>query len=358
MTSRALTILALLAAGLILIAVLAQRSGAPTAQRAEPLLQGLAERLNDLERVTLSKAGNETVVTLERGESGWAVVERDSYPADTPKLRRALLALAEARLVERKTATESLYERIGVEDIGDAGAAGLALELSGGGSYPTLILGDGEGAGQRYVRRASEAQSYLIDRNPDLPRNTAQWLDPTILDVRGERVQQVTITHPDGEVLRVFKDSREQLNFSVADVPEGRELQYPGVANVIGNALRELNLEDVERVSAPPEHGTTKTELRTFDGLVVTLEGFRRDEAAWATFRASFDPEQAGRFTAASAGADDAASEQASDQRISVEQEAFAINARTGGWRYRIASYQFDQMTRRLDDLLLSPPQE
>ena len=32
------------------------------------------------------------------------------------------------------------------------------------------------------------------------------------------------------------------------DVPKGRELLYPGVANVTSNALRELNLEDVQQV--------------------------------------------------------------------------------------------------------------
>jgi hypothetical protein len=32
--------------------------------------------------------------------------------------------------------------------------------------------------------------------------------------------------------------------------------------------------------------------------------------------------------------------------------EAASINARVEGWRYRIPTYQFDQMTRRMSDLL------
>src|SRR5690606_15209121 len=140
-----------------------QRSESPSVQRMEPLLPGLTENLNDVERVTLVKAGGETVATLERGESGWTVAERQGYPADTPKLRQALIALGEARIVERKTATAALYDRIGVEDVAADEAAGLALSLAGGGSWPTLILGDAEGGSQRYVRRADEAQSYLID---------------------------------------------------------------------------------------------------------------------------------------------------------------------------------------------------
>ena len=351
MTSRKLTLLAITAAALVVVALLAQRSESPSVQRMEPLLPGLAESLNDVERVTVVKAGGETVATLERGEPGWTVAERQGYPADTPKLRQALIALGEARIVERKTATAALYDRIGVEDVAANEAAGLALTITGGGSWPTLILGDAEGGSQRYVRRADEAQSYLIDRNPDLPRNTPQWLDPEIVDVRGDRVQQVTITHPDGEVVRVYKDARGQTNFSVADLPEGRELQYPGVANVTGNALRELNLEDVERAAERPDlPPLTTVEFRTFDGLVVTIEGFERDDAGWILVSASTDAEQAARFSEEQEG--DAPAEASPPVN-----EAAGIEARTGGWAYKIASYQFDQMTRRLEDLL-QPPAE
>ena len=51
---------------------------------------------------------------------------------------------------------------------------------------------------------------------------------------------------PTARSSRISKTGPELANFEVADVPTGRELSYPGVANVIGNALRELNLEDVE----------------------------------------------------------------------------------------------------------------
>ncbi|HEX6997587.1 MAG TPA: DUF4340 domain-containing protein [Gammaproteobacteria bacterium] len=399
MSARTLAILAVAGAVFLLLAVLGERSSAPPARTSELLLPGLADVVNDLEEIKVVKAGNETVATLHPAEDGWTVAERDGYPADLGKLRQSLRALAEARIVEQKTATPELYERLGVEDVADAEASGVAVSFSGpGAELPTVIIGDAEGGEYRYVRRAGEATSWLIDRNPDFPRSTEQWLDRTILDVRGDRVQQVTITHPDGEVVRVYKDERGQTNFTVADVPEGRELQYAGVANVIGNALRELNLEDVERADdgdgdAPP----IEVEYRTFDGLVVRARGFERDDEAWMTFEASVDPEQAARFAPEDAGgeaadeassgetegdaaekaspagdtaaaADGAGDASATDAAAAagegedaaakapdtsaVEAEAAAINERVAGWRYRIASYQFDQMTRRMEDLL------
>ena len=38
--------------------------------------------------------------------------------------------------------------------------------------------------------------------------------------------------------------------------------------------------------------------------------------------------------------------------------EAALLNERLGGWRFRIPSYQYSQMTRRMNDLLRAPPSE
>ena len=43
---------------------------------------------------------------------------------------------------------------------------------------------------------------------------------------------------------------------------------------------------------------------------------------------------------------------------MDVAAEALDLDRRLSPWRYRIASYQFDQMTRRLDDLLRDLPEE
>jgi hypothetical protein len=130
----------------------------------------------------------------------------------------------------------------------------------------------------------------------------------------------------------------------VAGVPAGSELMYPGVANVIGNGLRELNLEDVEPAANPLEGKPTIVEFRTFDGLVLRAEGWKVGENSWMTFTAGVDaaPAAAAPATDGAAPADAAA-------------EAERINARVGGWRYRVATFQYDQLTRRMADLQKPP---
>ena len=351
MSQRTVAILAAALVVLLALVIFGQRTSAPVGL-GTALVPDLEAALGDLERVTVAKANGETVATLEKRPDNWVVADKNGYVANAAKLRQALTALAEAKILEQKTANPELYGRLGVEDVTAADAAGVSVALTAQGrELPTIILGNAEGSKYRYARRAGEAQSYLIDRNPDVPRAAAQWIDSVIVDVRGERVREVTITHADGEVVHISKASSELANFDVAAVPKGRELSYPGVANVIGNALRELNLEDVETAAAPAEQPTI-VEFRTFDGLIVRVTGSKRGDEDWISLEASVDSAQAAAPPAAPAEGAAASTPPAADPNA----EAQRINAKVAGWRYKIAGFQYDQMTRRMADLLKAVP--
>jgi hypothetical protein len=358
-------IVILLATIIVLVAlVLVGQRGTGSGSGGKLFVPGLESQLNDVDHVTITKANSETVVNLERKPEGWVAANKNGYPADVSKLRQGLQALAEARILEQKTANAELYSYLGVEDVSGEKATGVAVALTAKGKdLPTLILGNADGSKHRYVRRAGEAQSYLIDRNPEFAKGVGQWLDAQIMNVHNDRVAQVTITHDDGQVVRLSKPNKDAANFDVADVPKGRELLYPGVANVIGNSLRELNLEDVEPAMASPPAKPTVVEFRTFDGLVVRAEGEKRGDASWVAFAASVDAERAAQ-AAATPAQPAAASENTADKKPAAAPapadpaaEAARINAKVGPWRYKIATFQYDQMTRRLADLL-KPPAE
>jgi len=359
MSKRTVAILAAALVVLLALVIVGQRDGTSTTGAAgTALVPGLDAALGDIERVTVVKANSETVATLEKRPDSWVVTNKHDYLADAAKLRQALAALAEARVLEQKTANPELYDRLGVEDMTGAAAAGVSIALTAAGrELPAIILGNAEGAKYRYARRAGEVQSYLIDRNPDVPRAAAQWVDARIIDVRGERVREVTITHADGEVVRLSKASSELANFEVATIPEDRELSYPGVANVVGNALRELNLEDVAPAAEAISGEQTLVEYRTFDGLVVRVTGVERNDESWISLEASADPAQAAAAAPAPPAEGAAApAEGAAAPATDPAAEAARINAKVGGWRYKIAGFQYDQMTRRMADLLKPPP--
>jgi len=330
-----------LAAGLVVLVVLAvfgQRQTAPPATDSNALfLPGLNDSLDAVTRIVVARAGGVTVATLERNDNGWSVRERDGYRADLNKIRHTLLSFAEATILEPKTANPEFYDMLGVEDVDADTAQGLRVTLSGPDIDVSVVVGDAAGEYRRYVRRASEAQSYMISRDPEVGETAADWIDTALIDIQSDRVRTVTVTQADGERVEVTKSDPTQSNFDVADVPDGRELLYASVANVMGSVLQNLALEDVARAD-DADVPTTITEYTTFDGLALTVEATQRDDGAWIEITAAATPDAP------------------SDAEHDPAGEAAAISARLGGWRFRIPSYKFDQLTRRMDDLLKAVP--
>jgi hypothetical protein len=305
------------------------------------LLAGLSDNLNSISQVAISGAGGQQLVGLERADGQWTVSETGGYTAERAKVNALLIALAEARIVEEKTSNPTLHSRLGVEAIADPDATGteISLNVANGDSF-TIVLGDTYTSGQVYARLASNDQSVLIDRNPDVARDPSDWVARDIVNIASDRVQRVEITQANGEKLVIRRDDPGTADFGVDAIPAGRELQYAGVANVTANLLQNLRLDDVRPVSDEQAGPVVISEFWMFDGLVVTVTTTGVADDAWLTFDARVDSETA------VASAD------------SAEAEADDINDRVADWEYRIPSYQLSQLTRRIEDLLKPPPTE
>jgi hypothetical protein len=202
-----------------------------------------------------------------------------------------------------------------------------------------LIVGNLAQSKYRYARVGGQASSWLIDQNPSLPTNVSGWLLQEILDIEQSRVQSVTITHDDGETIRIEKENAADKDFDVPDIPNGRELSYASVVDSIASVIQGLNLQDVAKVSE--EAGSVKTVFNTFDGLEIRIDSLERDDNTWITVNAvqnAVEPDSDDESEAGEAGHD--------------PEEASKINERVAGWTYQIQSYKGDQLRRRWSDIL------
>jgi len=352
-------IVAVLAIGLL--AVMFTTSDDDGVSSGGLLLPDLAAQLNDVDRVVVTGPGNQTVATLQQTDGAWRVAE-NGYAADVGRLRKNLIALSEAQIVEVKTANTEFYERLGVVDISEDAATGVQLALAAGDkSLARVLIGDtGLGAGNgAYVRVNGDAQSYLVEADLDPGPARSDWLDTEVIDVPSSDIRRVTITQIDGETLELEKISADATEFQVLNIPEGRELSFPGVANSIGAVLAKLQLEDVQPADeftppAPP----IVARFETFDGLVIEAQTFRVEDAwrvtlaARAAEAAASEAEPTAEATVETETADATGSEKSADDR------AAAINARTAGWLYTLPGFKTDQLIKRLEDLLAAPAQE
>ncbi|HZD53175.1 MAG TPA: DUF4340 domain-containing protein, partial [Woeseiaceae bacterium] len=198
MSSRTLRILAVAVVVLFAAVLLLNRQRGPETTTEALLFPGLKDKLDGVAEVRIADADSDLRIVREEG--GWTVPEKGDYPADTVKLRKLLLAVAEARKVEQKTSDSELYDRLGVQDPQKEGAKGVLVETTGLGDADfSLILGDSAQRDYRYVRVSGETTSWMVDRNPEVPDDVSGWLLADIADVASSRVQSVTIRHSDGE---------------------------------------------------------------------------------------------------------------------------------------------------------------
>ena len=359
MNLRTVLTLAAGLAALLVVLVIADLGTDRAKAPGEPLFAGLRDDINAITSITAIAAGDEVVATLTRQGDGWGVAERDGYPADTGKLRKLLLALADARLVEAKTANPEYYTRLGVEDIRAEEASGVLVQVTTESGQYNVIVGDQVQGDYRYVRRADEPSSWLIDKNPEAPSQTADWLNDAIIDVAATLVHSVHIEHPDGQVIRLSKDNAAQTDFIVSEIPAGRELSYASVANVVGGVLDNLTLDDVSP-AAEFSAAAINTSFETFDGRVIRISSEAIDANYWIQISSSYDPALAARLAPpevdeandadrpAVVAGESAATKSQEETRAAVE----ALTQRTQHWRYQIPQYKYEQLTRRWQDLL------
>jgi hypothetical protein len=369
MTSRRLLILGLAAILAIVAGVwlAGRQSSSGTSAGAGALYPGLKEQLNAVNAVRIYKAGDARVVDLARKDDAWQVTERNSYPADESKVRKLLIALADAKIVEQKTSNPEQYATLGVEDTKGNNATSLRIELAGTPKPVNLIVGkQGIGASSNYVRRAGEPQSWLIDAQIDTSATPDAWLRKDLIDVSADRMQSATVTAKKGDKpYTAAKKTRAEQNFAVEGLPKGKSLSAPTAANSIATALAGLSLSDVRPASAfqstPPAAQAT---FKTFDGLVVDVDGWVQDQKHYVALRPSFDAAQAERFKVATAPAEekkDAKKDGKKDEKATaptpppaanVADDAKKVAAKVAGWVYEIPDYKYESLFKPADQLI------
>jgi hypothetical protein len=365
MTSRRLLILGIAAIVVIVAGVwLAGRQNSSGASAdTGPLYPGLKEQLNAVNTVRIYKAGDARVVELTRKDDAWKVSDRDNYPADDGKVRKLLIALADAKLAEQKTSDPKNYATLGVEDTKGSGATSVRIELVGTPKPVDLIVGkQAAGARANYVRRAGEAQSWLIESTLDTSATPDAWLRKDIIDVSADRVQSATVsTKQDSKPYTAAKKTRADQNFDVDGLPKGKSLSAPTAANSVAMALTAVSLSDVKPASAfqstpPAAHATFKT----FDGLVVDVDGWIQDQKHFIALKPSFDAAQAERFKVATAPAADKKDANKDEKKDApapppapnVADDAKKVADKVSGWVYEIPDYKYEGLFKPVEQMI------
>ena len=321
MNRKTLFVLAVLALALVAGWYFTSQVGLPRVPaQAERWLPGV--QVAQVKAIEVQR-GDQPLVRLERREQGWVVPAKADYPADQGVVNKLLKALAEARKVEPRTANPELYGRLGLADKGEAEQRGVRLTLEQGEAPLQLLIGKpGQQDGQ-LVRRADEAQSWLVSQRIELPASELDWLDRRVTAIPFAEVRELDLRHAGGERLTLARDKAEEANLQVRDLPKGKRLAFDGAANGFGQFFADLRFADAAPLAQLGFEGKPALEfsLTTFAGKTLKGRFYGKADQHWLLL------EQGSGLSASE------------------------VPGRSD-WAYRVEPYQYQNLARKLTDLL------
>jgi len=286
------------------------------------LLPSLAGELNTVTAVSLRRASAAPTVTLHERDGRWSIAERGDYPADMPKLRKLLLSLSDAKIVEEKTSNPAYFAVIGVDDPSAPGATGAEVVVTARDGKHALIVGKATGEGN-FVRRNGEQKSYSVEPGIAFETDPRFWIEPKLIDIAAADIQSLQIKPTAGPSYTVRRETAGASNYVLDGVPPGRKAADSAALAPSPTTYNGLTADDVTQLAAVDFNKATVATLTMSDGNVITLSGVAAGDKHWLSLQSSKDT---------------------------------ALDAKTAGRAFDIASYRFDAIFRPLEQLLVPKP--
>ena len=322
----------------------------------ELLFPDLRPRVNDVVAVDVRGPGG--AFTIAKGEDGgWTVPQKHGYPVRFETIRNAVVGVAGLAPLEAQTAKPSLHGKLGLGLPGEEGeGVVVAFRDADGRRLAAVVVGRERFSGTEtrpgryFVRKEGDNRSWLAEGRLQASGRAARWLDSELPRLDRREVRAIRTEKADGEVIELARDNPDRLDFrmdgavtvSGADLARGTLALPPGTrilretaVSELVSALEYLTFEDVAPASDVDLAGGTLAEYTTFDGLIVGVRVRRVAGAYWARFHARFDPDEAAR---------------------EVRAGSEAINARFGGWAYRLPDHKGEDLVMRREALLVDVP--
>jgi hypothetical protein len=356
---RELTYLAIATGVVVLLATVAVwMRAASVAPAFTPTLvfPNLASKANDVATILIDSKGSAFSVTRD-ADGRWVLPGKSGYPADFNQVRKTILALAELKAVDQRTARPDWYERLGL-GAPKTGGSGVMITLkdSQGNVLADLITGqavEGAAAGGNsalYARRSDNPQTYVVLGSYAPQPDQTQWLDKAFIDLPHDRMKTVQVKPLKGPPFTVARAKPEDQNFVVVEpLPRGRVLRTEAEPNGVGNALMGVTFADVVKANTLDFSNAAHTTYTTFDGLILNVASIEKDRDFWITVSATAAPQPAAAPPAPPVpGAPPAQQSLKPD----VAKEASEMNKLMSGWAYKIPRFKGVLISATLEDLL------
>jgi hypothetical protein len=339
----------------------------PRDSRGGALLPALAGEMNTVSAVSVRRASAAPTATIHLKDGRWTVAERGDYPADVPKLRKLLLALSDAKIIEEKTSNPASFPLIGVEDPSAPGATGAEVSFTAGDGTHGVIVGKSVGGGN-FVRRKGENLSYSVEPGISFETEPRFWIESKLFDAAPANIQSIEVKPAAGAAYTLRRAAPAVAagtpatgattapgsstaapgsstaapgstasgatpaaggtaaaadSFTLEGVPPGRKPADSAMLAPSPTLLSSLTVDDVAPVGDIDFSKSVVATVALANGDTITISGAASGDKHWIRLQGGKDA---------------------------------SLNARTTGRAFEIASYQFDAIFRPVEQLLVPKP--
>lgn len=335
-----LILAALAAVALAAAALVSSRTATSAAAMDEKLFPGLADAAANAASI---KIESPTVyVTLNKDASGnWVVADRSNYPANIEGVRALLISMSELNLIERRTADPARHGALDLTTGKSGDGHAVTISDAGGKVIAAMVAGkvqtksSGTTPGTLFVRRAGEDQTYLARGGLMIPASIGATLDKTLFKLDQARIAKIVFTPRGLKAYSLSRATPDTKDFTVDEIPEGKVAADAAVLQTPAAAIAGLTFDDVIKSDAVKMDDATEIDFTTFDGLALKL----------TLLPGGSD----GVFVVMAASAKD-------DAAQAVKDEAAAINARVGGWAYKVPGFVVTNLAPPLEQMVIDKP--
>ena len=348
---NSLTVLFIVTIVMVLFMLVTIQRPSNTSDDEGLLFPDLYGQLNGVDTIKIKSSQDE--FTLYKEGEDWFIQERWNFFADFNLVKRALVDLSEAKILERKTDKPEQLAVLSLEGMDEGGESIHISLLQGEETVAGLILGRerelGQTGGERqfYVRRAGEERAWLAEGYLNINPLMLNWIKSEVINIARERIAQVNIIQPNGKTATLVSLGQKD-KFGTPEDLDKTVFKYAQLGYDIAGSLFQLKLEDVQPAAefSRGESEIVTAEFLTFDGLKIVTE-------------TSFDADDGFYYSTLRAEASNSGPAPKDIQELDVlktaaqvEEEIATLNKQFDSWVYRFGGFVGTNLMRAKEDMV------
>ena len=311
----------------------------------EPAFPKLANGVNDVAKIEISNAKGTFSITRD-GEN-WGMDQKEGYSVKFEKVKSAIVALSEFKLIEQKTGDPKRFGRLELDPPDSPEAKGRVINLrdTKGNVLAAAVIGKlnpnlfGSGGAGTYIRRSEEKKTWLARGKVELGEEPNDWMDRQIVNYGQEKVKKTVIIDPAGKQFTISKPSKTNKNFVLENIPAGRKMKNADEADPLAGVMWRMMFDDVKAAASQewPDNPWVAY-YSTWEGFTVKIETAKFGEDFWGRFSASIDENVTEDV-----------------KKKAASKTVKKINERTAGWSYMLTPGDSEKLTFGINEYLAEP---